>query len=46
LFLEQNGFNARSKTTYGILEELDPMMTGGISFKDFVKAMSVKPGKN
>ena len=46
LYLAQNGFNPRNKTTYGILEELDPEMTGGISFKHFVKAMSVKPTYN
>ena len=46
LYLEQNGFNIKNNTAYGILEELDPEETGLITFKNFVKAMGTKPNHN
>jgi Ca2+-binding EF-hand superfamily protein len=43
LFLQQNGFNPNKTTVYDIMAEFDEGETGGISFKDFMKAMGTKP---
>ena len=43
LFMEQNGFSPNKTTVYDILAEFDEGETGGISFKDFMRAMGSKP---
>lgn len=46
LFLQQNGFEPNKKTVYEIVAEFDVAETGGISFRDFMTAMSTKPIQN
>ena len=46
LLMEQNGYYPNKTTIYDIFAEFDDGETGGISFKDFMKAMGTKPSKN
>lgn len=46
LFLQQNGFNPSKKTVYEIVAEFDVEETGGLSFRDFMNAMEMKPRQN
>ncbi len=46
LFLQDNGFEPNKKTVYEIVAEFDVDETGGMSFKDFMKAMASKPIAN
>lgn len=46
LFLQQNGFNPSKKTVYEIVAEFDAEETGGLSFRDFMFAMEMKPRTN
>lgn len=46
LLLCQNGFEPNRKTTYEIVAEFDSEETGGVSFIEFMKAMTTKPFRN